>query len=119
VLAVCSERGDCDLLEFLGELEGRLAKNRDRLLGLLERVAQAGVPQNAEVSHKLAGDVWEFIQGDLRLLYFRDLGRVVICSHAFVKRGQKAPRAEVARAQTRCNQYRAACAAGTLEVIGA
>lgn len=119
VLAVCTERGDCELLEFLDGLDGRLAKDGDRLLRLLQRVADEGVPRNVEISHKLAGDVWELIQGDLRLLYFRDRGRVVVCSHALVKRGRKVPPGDIDQAQARCNLYRTAREAGTLEVTGA
>ena len=119
VLAVCTERGDCDLIEFLDGLVGRLARDGDRLLRLLQRVAEEGVPRNAEISHKLAGDVWEFVQGDLRLLYFRDRGRVVVCSHALVKRGRKVPPADIDQAQARCKLYRTARDAGTLEVTGA
>jgi phage-related protein len=119
VLAVCTERGDCDLLDFLDGLVGRLAKDGDRLLRLLKRVADEGVPRNTEISHKLAGDVWELIQGDLRLLYFRDRDRVVVCSHALVKRGRKIPPGDIDLAQARCDGYRTAREAGTLEVTGA
>lgn len=119
VLAVCTERGDCDLLEFLDGLVGNLARDGDRLLRLLQRVAEEGVPRNAEISHKLAGDVWEFVQGDLRLLYFRDRDRVVVCSNALVKRGRKVPKGDIDQAQARCSRYRAAREAGALEVTGA
>jgi phage-related protein len=119
VLAVCTERGDCDLLDFLEGLVGRLAKDGDRLLRLLQRIADEGIPRNTEISHKLAGDVWELIQGDLRLLYFRDRDRVVVCSHALVKRGRKVPRGDIDQAQARCNAYRTARETGTLEVTGA
>ena len=34
VLAVCTERGDCDLLDFLEGLDGKLVKDGDRLLRL-------------------------------------------------------------------------------------
>ena len=57
--AVCTERGDCDLLDFLEGLDGKLVKDGDRLLRLLQRIADEGTPRNTEVSHKLAGDVWE------------------------------------------------------------
>jgi len=119
VLAVCTERGDCDLLGFLEGLDGKLVKDGDRLLRLLQRIADEGIPRNTEVSHKLAGDVWELIQGDLRLLYFRDRDRVVVCSHALVKRGRKVPRGDIDQAQARCNVYRTAREAGTLEVTDA
>lgn len=45
-----TERGDCDLLDFLERLDGRLVKDGDRLLRLLQRIADEGIPRNTEVS---------------------------------------------------------------------
>jgi phage-related protein len=119
VLAMCSDRGDCELLSFLGGLDGDLVKQGDRMLGLLRRrVAEHGPPHNDEVSHKLDGDVWEFIEGRLRVLYFCEGGKVVVCSHALLKKGRKIPRADIERAQRLCDAYREASRSGTLETIG-
>ena len=70
ILAVCRERGDCELLEFLGNPGQRYQRDADRMLALLERIATNGPPRNVDVSHSLRGDIWEFIQGSLRVFWF-------------------------------------------------
>ncbi|MDY7093438.1 MAG: type II toxin-antitoxin system RelE/ParE family toxin [Acidobacteriota bacterium] len=119
VLAMCTERGDCPLLDFLTSLEGQLAKDGRRMLRLLARVASLGPPKNTEISHQLDPGVWEFIQGRLRVLWFYDEGKLVLCSHGFVKKQQKTPRAELERAKTMRRRYLEAKRRGNLRVEGA
>jgi phage-related protein len=92
-------------LEFLVGLEGGLVKDGRRMLKLLDRVAQQGPPRNTAISHQLGPGIWEFIQGRLRVLWFYDDGRLVICSHGFVKKRQKTPAAEIDRALAYQRQY--------------
>jgi len=54
---VCSDRGDCQVLDFLFGLEGKLAKQRARMLALLDHVAEGGPPSDTERSHKIAGAI--------------------------------------------------------------
>lgn len=103
VLALCSRRGDCPLLRFLAELEGDLERDGRRMLALLDRVSQHGPPRNVDVSHQVGDGIWEFIQGRLRVLWFYDSGRLVVCSHGFVKKSRKTPALELERAR-RCQQ---------------
>lgn len=105
VLAVCSERGDCPLLEFLAGLGGDLARDGRRMLALLDRVAAGGPPRNVEISRQLAPGIWELIQGRLRVLWFYDEGRLVIATHGFVKKTRKAPAAEIERAKVGRDAY--------------
>lgn len=108
VLAVCTDRSDCPLLDFLSGLEGGLVKDGLRMLRLLERVAAQGPPRNTEISHQLGSGLWELIQGRLRVLWFYDEGKLIICSHGFVKKQQKTPLRELERAQEHQRQYFAA-----------
>ena len=114
--ATCDGRGDPELLTFLEGLGANMRKDRDRMLALLERVAEAGPPRNTEVSHKLDDDIWEFIQGRLRICWFYDAGRVVICTHGFIKKSQKTPAAEIRKAATRREAYLKARADHTLKI---
>jgi phage-related protein len=98
LLAVCTDRGDCPLLEFLNRISGDLSRDGRRLLALFERVAAQGPPRNAEVSHQLAEGIWEFVQGRLRAVWFYDERRLVIVTHGFVKRTRRTPAAEIERA---------------------
>jgi phage-related protein len=116
VLAVCGPRGECPLLDFLADLEAGLAADGRAMLRLLAFVAEQGPPRNVEVSHKIAGAVWEFIAGQLRVLWYYDEGRQVICSHGFVKRTRKTPAGEIERAQASCTAYQAAKKNATLMV---
>lgn len=114
ILAACDKRGECLLLEFLDGLGTDMQKDSDRMLVLLEKVALGGPLRNDKQSHKIEGDIWEFIQGRLRVLYFYDEGRVVVCTHGFVKKTQKAPKGEIATANRVREQYLAAKRQGSL-----
>ena len=116
VLAICGPRGECPLLDFLGGLEAQLEADGRSMLRLLSFVAEQGPPHNVEVSHKIAGEIWELITGRLRVLWFYDQGRLVICSHGFVKRTRKTPRGEIERAQAAFDAYQAAKRVGSLKV---
>jgi phage-related protein len=116
VLAVCGPRGDCPLLDLLGSLESQLAADGRAMLRLLAFVAEQGPPRNVEASHKIAGEIWELIAGRLRVLWFYDAGRLVVCSHGFVKRTRKTPAAEIERAQAAYEAYQAAKRGGPLQV---
>lgn len=116
VLATCSERGDCPVLEFLAGLEGRLAKQAVRMLALLSQVAEEGPPRNVERSHKVAAEIWELIQGDLRILWFYAEGQIVVLTGGFVKKSQKTPKAEVKAAERALAEFREASRRKKLEI---
>lgn len=116
VLALCGPRGDCLLLEFLTGLEAHLEADGRAMLRLLAFVAEQGPPRNVETSHKIAGEIWELIAGRLRVLWFYDEGRRVVCSHGFLKRTRKTPVAELDRAKAAYEGYRVAKRSRTLKV---
>jgi len=75
------------------------------MLALLSRVAMEGPPRNIEISHQIRGKLFEFIQGRLRVLWFYDEGKLIICASGFVKKGQKTPRGEIDHAIQVMNAY--------------
>ena len=75
IYAACDNRSACTLLEFLNDLGADRQKDCNRVLALLEKVAQQGSPRNDSISHKISGDIWEFIQGRLRVFYFYEQGK--------------------------------------------
>ncbi|HEX4964462.1 MAG TPA: type II toxin-antitoxin system RelE/ParE family toxin [Thermoanaerobaculia bacterium] len=106
--AVCTDRGDCPLLEFLADTtSSHLAKTKRQMLRRLEMIAQTGVVRVTEISHQIAEDIWQIEKGDIRILYFYDKGRVILLSHGFVKETQKTRPAEIQRAQEALRRYRA------------
>ena len=105
--AICTDRGDCPLLEFLADgTSSHLAKTKRQMLRRLESIAQRGVIQVTEISHQIAEDIWQIEKGDIRILYFYDKGRVIILSHGFVKQSQKTRPAEIQRAQNALRRFR-------------
>ena len=114
VLAACDNRGVPTLLDFFEGLGANLEKDMDRMLELLERVATAGPPRNTDVSHKIQGEIWEFIKGRLRVFWFYDAGRVIVCTHGLVKQTQKTPKQTIALAEQIRQAYFAAKQTGAL-----
>ena len=98
VLAACSGRGECQILSFFNELEGTLQEQADRMLALLEEVADNGPSRNPEVCHWIEKNIWQFDVGKIRILWFHgghyeDLPNVV-CSHAYKKDSRRTPTKE-------------------------
>lgn len=114
IVGVCTDRGDCPVDDFLSGLDANFQKDADRVRALFTHVAKQGpnlLP--VEISHNIAPEVFEFIRGRLRIAWFYGTGgKIVVCSHGFVKKGQKTPRAEIEAAQRARNSYLAAHAQG-------
>jgi phage-related protein len=87
------EQGRSELFDFFDSLDETLVASREKLLALLDHVGRQG-PQGlpVEISHEVAPYIWQFRKGRLRLLWFYDDGRVVICAHAFIKKTPKTPK---------------------------
>ena len=105
VFAVCDSRGNPVLLDFFSELGPNFQKDLDAMLQLLEACAVSGPSRNTEISHKIQGEIWEFIKGRLRVLWFYDQGRIVICTHGFIKKTRKTPARELNRAENMRQEY--------------
>src|SRR4030066_2271851 len=105
VLAACTERGECELLSFLNEMEGPIGRAAIRMASILERTAKEGPSRRTEISHQIEDEIYEFIQGRLRVLWFYDEGSLVVCSHGFVKKTRKTPRPELRRAKDTRRRY--------------
>lgn len=86
------------------------------MLRLLAFTAEQGPPHNVEISHKIAGEIWELIAGRLRVLWFYEAGRVVVCTSGFIKRTRKTPSSEIERAQAAFEAYQAAKKFGRIHV---
>lgn len=48
--------------------------------------------------HSIAPEIWQFKSGPYRIPWFYDEGKLIICSHVFVKKQKKTPKAERDRA---------------------
>ncbi len=93
----------CPLTEFLSDKEnGQYSGSVDGFYSLIELFAASGREalndKQCHYIHKKE-KIWEFIKGDLRVCWFYPgKDKIIICSHGFVKQGQKADKKEVNKA---------------------
>ena len=121
--AVVQEKGDgslaCALIEDFIDIEATYEASRNRILEYFKHVA-AGGPQalNHAQCHAVDANhkIYEFISGQLRVLFFQGAtGRMVICTHMFLKKTQKTPPKEVNKAIRAKKDYERAEQAGLVE----
>lgn len=95
-----ADRTLAPLYQYLSGLtdEDELAK----LMQLFEACCEHG-PEGlpAKTRHHLDqnNQIFEFIKGRHRIAWFYDEGKMVVCTHGFFKRSQKAPKKEQKRAK--------------------
>jgi len=118
IYAACSDRGECRLLSFLNELEGKFQDQADRMLNFLARVADEGPPRNTDLCHQIQDDIWQFESGKLRVLWFYGRGRgVIVCSHGFPKTTQKTPKRHINQAIQVLRRYLQDVAKGDITIL--
>ena len=113
VLAICDHRDRCQVLDVLV----RLGAN-SHAAARMSRLLRTHVPErgpmfsNEEQVKKLAGSqgIFEFREQPnrgpkLRILFFRDGNRVVVCTHAFQKNQKKTPRGVIEKAEAARKAY--------------
>lgn len=90
------------MLDFAEQLTRDNPAEGARLMRAFARMATCGPPRNERRSRTLAHDVFELkTTGGVRVLYFFDEGRVVVCSEAMLKPKQRGLESAVKRA-ARC-----------------
>lgn len=118
ILAICDNRQECQVDDFLLSLAPNLKKDADRIRALFKYVTEHG-PQklDPEISHNIAPEIFQFIRGRLRIAWFYDANKVVICSNGFIKKGQKTPKQEIETAQSAMGNYFADKARGRITIL--
>lgn len=106
ILAICDNRQACQVDDFLLSLAPNLKKDADKIRTLFKYVTEHG-PQglDLEISHNIAPEIFEFVRGRIRVAWFYDANKVVICSNGFIKKGQKTPKQEIETAQAAKSDY--------------
>ena len=61
--------------------------------------------------------IYEYIKGRIRVFWFEDDDRVVICTHGILKKSQKTPRHEIDRAKRAKAAYMQAKQSGLLQFV--
>jgi hypothetical protein len=87
------------LVDFLDGLEEKQFGGMvNGVFALFDHFAEVGTNISKDLCHLVDKDegIYEFIKGDLRILWFYAKGNrgIVICSHGFLKKGQKTPNRE-------------------------
>jgi phage-related protein len=104
--------------EFQQEAMHRAPNEWPKMVRILDYVIEAGPPKDAEKSKQLREGIFEFrTKGGLRLLWFYDEGRVVICVNGYIKQGQKTPRQQINEAIQWKSRYFEAKQTGKLKDI--
>ena len=113
-----NEKVHLPYLEFQKEALCRARTEWPKLVRIMDHTAEAGPPRDEEKSKLLREGIFEFrTKGGLRLLWFYDEGRVVICVNGYIKQGQKIPNTEIDAAIQWKNKYFTAKRSGTLKEI--
>lgn len=111
--AATDRKGDpvCELIDFISDCVDN-PKYRGYAQGiqdLLERFStygRDGLTSDQTHHADKANEIYQFKKGDLRVLYFyADEKSIVICSHGFIKKTQKADNKEVRKAVSLRKQY--------------
>jgi len=106
IYATCDPEGISELGNFLAEQPANMRKYATGMLALLGRVAVTGPQQLPDdLCHQVSKGVWEFIKGRIRVFWFYDEGKVIVCSHGHIKRTQKTPASEIMRVEGLIAQY--------------
>ena len=105
VYALGESQSDCELRSFFSGLESNLKKDGRRMLGILKRVAQIGPVLNPDICHQIEGKIYQFSQGRIRVLWFYDENKIILCTHGFVKKTRKTPRREKQHAKAIMDKY--------------
>jgi len=105
--ALGSSLEECELMGFIRQIKEQDEREHDRLLARLKDAADNGPPTHDQSkSRELCDGLYEFkTSGGLRVLYFYDKGRLLICSHGILKLKPKELKKECQRAKARMEQY--------------
>jgi phage-related protein len=121
VLAVLDSREECQVLDFLADLDGPESAAAGSMVALLKHKVPKSGPPRREPSCKSLGDgVYEFRRQPkgkkLRVLWFYGGTAVIVCTAAF-KKAERTPRAQLDHARFLCKQYWIARSRGELEIL--
>lgn len=117
ILAVCEEER-CALQEDLEILEKRLPQDFAKIMRRFTHFASNGPPRNTEICREIEDGIFELKsqKGLIRVFFFYDEGRLVICSHAVAKPKPKRLSAEIRRAKHTRGAYRKAKGRAALSI---
>ena len=99
------DESECAVLSFLLKLSRDDNIEFAKILARLDQTSHNGPPHNKEQCNTLGNGCFELKTKRIRVACFWDEGRLIVCSHAFLKKGQKTPKKELRRLETSKNAY--------------
>lgn len=123
VLAIARSEWECELLEVLAEHDANRLGRRMYVL-LAQDVPAHGPSHSEDISKHLGGGLYEFRRTPrrgpaLRVFWFYDEGRVVVCTHGYWKTTQRTPLTELDKARRLRSAYLFAKRRNVLRIISA
>jgi len=95
VYAIGASRQECYLIDFLNELEANYDANRDGLYALFDFTVDKGFELIRSKSVFLRDGVFRVREGNLRVFWFYDEGKVIVCTHGIIKKKQKTDKGDL------------------------
>lgn len=121
VLAIARSETECELRDVLITPDpNRLGV---RMLALLQQeLPTRGPRHNEEISKHLGGDIYEFRKTPgrgpaLRVLWFYDEGKIIVCTHGFWKTTRRTPQTEIDKTENLRKKYLLAKRTGSVRII--
>ena len=117
IVAMCDNRGNCPVVDFLDTLETDSKADFRQVMTLVRRTAAVGPPMNTGKSRPLDEEIYELkTRRGIRIPYFYDEGRVIICTEALRRPKKTELVAVIRRAVEQRAQYFRAKLNGELKV---
>lgn len=120
VYAVEDDSGVCELIDYLDMIPANLESSKSQLLNIFEFVHEHGPMKLSQARSHWADEdnrVYEFVANRLRVLWFYDESKLVICSHGFLKTTPKTPKKQSRKAALLRNRYFEEKVLGSLEFL--
>ena len=108
----------CPAEDFLSESAKFHPDEFAKLTKLLDHSCDHGLPKNKQKVNTLGDGLFEFKTiGGLRLVWFWDANRIILCTHGFLKKRQTTPSGELTTAAKWKKAYETAMTANKVKFI--
>ena len=103
--------GNSDIVDYLDELKkrGETSKrelvNRDKILAYIGALEQFGTRIGLPMVRHIEGDLWELRPMSNRIFFFYWREKQYVLLHHFIKKSQKTPRKEIAKAKAKMDDF--------------
>ena len=83
---------ECQVMSYIDKLAEDNPAEHKKVVARLDTVAENGPPRNKEQNRPLDHKCYELKMSQTRMAYFWEKNRMIICTMAFPKKGQKTPK---------------------------